>query len=269
MIFSPIEREVIFLKAIEELIDSMVNYEVLSITGVSPHSEIRFKSTTHQKYFNIILVDFLSCSDKKVIGEQLSYLSALTTICQTPCFDKNGSINGLSVATKEFIDWLEQEVQVETWLPSIDKNMALLIKRIEFLKICGNISKHNFSRLSGTANDMLGVLKRNQVNIDLKEALVVLDDFYEKFHFDILSYHASTICEFLNNIRWGIYEYLRPEFHRSFVWKGGSPPSYEFTYPNDVKTDFAKHCYWDLMNEVRSVPYVPRFQVTRWLKLNY
>jgi hypothetical protein len=34
-----------------------------------------------------------------------------------------------------------------------------------------------------------------------------LDDFYERFHKDILNYHSSTIAEFLNNIRWGIYEY--------------------------------------------------------------
>src|SRR5215218_1142153 len=44
------------------------------------------------------------------------------------------------------------------------------------------------------------------------DALLALADFYEKFHTDILNYHASTIAEFLNNIRWGIYEYLQPEF---------------------------------------------------------
>jgi len=203
-LFSRTEREVIFLKAIWELIDSMVNYEVLKLAGVSPDAEVRFNSTTHQKYFNIILVDFLSCSDEKVIGERQSYLGALTTICQKPCFNEKQSIRGLTVATKEFVDWLEQEVQVETLLPSIDTNVALSIKRIEFSKICGNVSKHNLSRLSVTANEVLRILKRNRINIGLKEALLVLDDFYEKFHFDVFTYHGSTLCEFLNNIRWGI-----------------------------------------------------------------
>ncbi len=77
MAYSEIEKEIIFLKAVQELIDEMVNYEVLDLIGEDPDSEIRFKSPTHQRFFNIILVDFLSLSDKKVVGEQLSYLEAV------------------------------------------------------------------------------------------------------------------------------------------------------------------------------------------------
>lgn len=57
------------------------------------------------------------------------------------------------------------------------------------------------------------------------EAALALEDFYRWFHDDILNYHASTIAEFLNNIRWGIYEYLQPEFQRSIVWESREPPS--------------------------------------------
>jgi hypothetical protein len=260
--FAPIEKEVIFLKAINELINAMVNYEVMDFAG----SSVVFKSMTHQKYFNIILVDFLSRSDKRVIGEEQSYLEAITAICKTPNFNENGSSNNLALATKGFVEWLEQEIQVETWLPTVNTNLFLLIKRVEFIKICGNISKHNFSRLSITANDLLGILARNQVTIELKDALLILNDFYEKFHFDVLSNHASTICEFLNNIRWGIHEYLKPEFGRSIVYEGGSPPSYRYIYPKDVTNAFAKNCYWDLMNDVLGTPYVPRFQVPDWIK---
>jgi hypothetical protein len=49
MIFSQIEKEVIFLKAVYELINAMVNYEVMDLVGAS----VVFKSITHQKYFNI------------------------------------------------------------------------------------------------------------------------------------------------------------------------------------------------------------------------
>src|SRR5689334_22021776 len=103
----------------------MVNYEVMDLAG----SSIIFKSTTHQKYFNIILVDLLSNSDEKVIGEQRSYLSAITTICQKPNFNENGSITSLSAVAKEFTDWLEEEIQVKTWLPSIQTEVILSIKR--------------------------------------------------------------------------------------------------------------------------------------------
>src|SRR3989338_6454103 len=111
------EKEVIFLKAINELIDSMVNNEIFVILGDNPHCEVRFKSTTHQKYFNIILSDFLSRSDKKVLGEQQSYLSAAKEICQSPNFDKNNSIKNLDISVQEFVDWLNHEIQVKIWLP--------------------------------------------------------------------------------------------------------------------------------------------------------
>mgnify|MGYP001576243889 FL=1 len=75
------EIEVIFLKAIKELIDAMVNYEVIELLGDNPHSEIRFRSSTHQKYFNIILLDFLSLSDEKILGKKLLYPYALQSIC--------------------------------------------------------------------------------------------------------------------------------------------------------------------------------------------
>jgi hypothetical protein len=61
------------------------------------------------------------------------------------------------------------------------------------------------------------ILSRSNVSVDLDEAMLALEDFYRWFHDDILNYHASAIAEFLNNIRWGIYEYLQPEFHRSIV----------------------------------------------------
>lgn len=269
MNFSKIEKEVIFLKAVKELIDSMVNYEVMNLGGSDPDSEIRFSSITHQKYFNIILVDFLSRSDRKVIGEEQSYLGAIQSICESPNFNENNSINSLKSATEEFISWLEQEVQVSVWLPSVETDTLLSIKRIEFLKICGNISKHNFSRLSGTAKELMNILKRNHIEIDLERTLLVLDEFYERFHSDILNYHGSTIAEFLNNIRWGIYEYLQPEFSRSIIWEDQDSPLYRYTYPKGVINEFAKNCYWDLMNEVRTAPYMRRFKVTRWLKLRY
>jgi hypothetical protein len=106
-------KEVIFLKAITELIDDMVNHEIFTLFHNDPESELRFKSMTHQKYFNIILLDFLSCSDKKVLGEQSSYLGSLQNICNSPNFNQNNSINSLMKSTKEFIGWLKKEVLVK------------------------------------------------------------------------------------------------------------------------------------------------------------
>ena len=269
MKYSGVEQEVIILKAVEELIDSMVNFELMDLLGNDPDSNILFKSPTHQRFFNIILVDFLSRTDPSGPIEQTSYLGGLSKIVENPYFNENNSVHNLKVATQEFKDWLEQEVEVDVWLPSIDTDTKLKISRFDFLKMTGNISKHNYLRAIGVANDLKDILLKSGITVDIKEALLALAEFYERFHTDILNYHSSTIAEFLNNIRWGIYDYLQPEFKKSIVWEGGSPPKYHYTYPKGIQSEFAKACYWELMNEVRREPYMRRFKVTKWLKLRY
>ena len=118
--------------------------------------------------------------------------------------------------------------------------------------------------------ELIDIFKRNEITLKNENALLILDEFYEWFHKDIFTYHSSAIAEFLNNIRWGIYEYLQPEFQQSIVFENDEHlRRYHYTYPNDVNNSFAKSCYWDLMNEVRSEPYMNKFQVTRYLKMRY
>lgn len=270
MPFNDTEKEVVFLKATTELIDNMVNFEVLKLIGTEPDSEICFNSSTHQKFFNIILVDFLSKSDNRISGESSLYLMALQDICISPNFNQSNTVDKLKQATQEFTDWLEKEVLVEkVWLPSINLEISLNIKRIEFIKICGNISKHNFTRLGAASRELKAIFQRNSHTLSDENALLIFSEFYEWFHVNIFSYHSSAIAEFLNNIRWGIYEYLQPEFHSSIVYEKKDLYCYQYTYPTAVSNSLAKSCYWDLMNEVRSKPYMHKFQVTRYLKMRY
>ncbi|MBM3713674.1 MAG: hypothetical protein FJW56_09635 [Actinobacteria bacterium] len=92
MKFTDIEIEIIYLKAVIELIDYVVNYEVVSIYKSIEGAQAIFRTMTHQKYFNIILVDFLSKSDKKITGNAKSYLKALSDISENPKFDVNNSV---------------------------------------------------------------------------------------------------------------------------------------------------------------------------------
>lgn len=269
MTLSDIEEEVILLKAIKEFIDSMVNFEVLDLLGNDPDCNILFKSITHQRFFNIILVDFLSRTDKKAFIKQTSYLGALKKISKNPNFDVDNSVTSLGEAAHEFVDWLEKKVEVHARLPSIDTETTLKLSRKTFLKMCGDISKHNFLRAIGVAEELREVLSESGISIELDDALSALPDFYEIFHTDIFNYHASTIAQFLNDIRWGIYEYLQPEYQRSIVRDSSNPLIYRYTYPKGVTAKFAQWCYWEIMNEVRTHPYVRRFQVTKYLKLRY
>jgi hypothetical protein len=264
-----IEQEIVILKAVNELIDSMVNFEILSLLGDDPNSEIVFRTPTNQKYFNIILVDFLSCTDDKGPIEKTSFLAGLSKIANSPYFNENDSIRYLKIAVFEFKDWLEQEVEIDIWLPSIDLDTRVKITRFDFLKMTGDISKHNFLRAQkGSAKDLQKILSQNGKTVDDNEALLALADFYERFH-TVLNYHSSTIAEFLNNIRWGIYDYLQPQFNKSIVRE--EPPSlkYRYTYPKGIQSEFVKSCYWELMNEVKTKPFIRRFKVNKWLKLRY
>ncbi len=271
MTYNDTEREVIFLKAAKELIDEMVNFEIGYIIGSDPHSQFQFSSMTHQKYFNIILVDFLSCSDKNVLGEQSTYLVALKSVCDSPIFEQNNSIDNLKKHVNEFSEWLSMEIVADKlWLPSIDLKIDLSIKRVEFIKICGNISKHNFSRLSGVVRELKTIFKRNDITLDDDQALVIIEEFYQWFHVDIFSYHSSAIAEFLNNIGWGIYEYLQPEYQQSIVYESSDGVTkHHYTYPDDIKTNFAKHCYRELMGDIKTKPYMKYFHVTKYLKMRY
>lgn len=270
MNFSDYEQEVINLKAINECIDSMINLEVFELLGSDPESQILFPTSTHQKYFNIILVDFLSNIDKDLAGESQSCLDILKKISHSPRLGDGNSVKQLRISVDILDKWLHREIREKVWLPSIDKQIILKILRIEFLMICGNISKHHFARLTKkTSRDLIAIFRRSGLEITKEESLILYDDFFEWFHINIFNYHSSAIAEMVNNIRWGIQKYLLPEFNNSINYSLKDPLKYEYQVPKEVFTDFGKSCYWELMNEVRSKPNVRKFEVTKTLKLRY
>jgi hypothetical protein len=268
------EKEILVLKATLEPINSMINYAMLDLHHSDPNSSISFKTEVHQKYFNILLVDFLRSKIYK-IGENC--VKSLKTILITPQY--NQKIESLKKAIDDFDDWLEQEVEFEKdgetrklWFPTIDCNISLKIKRKEFIEICGNISKHNPLAINRQAELIQKIFENNNVAIELTQALLVIEEFYEQFHNDLLSYHRSVIAEFLNNIRWGIYEYLQPLYKLSVkpYWDERFRMNlYRYDYPEDIKNSYIQKIFWDLMNDVCSKPYMPKFVVTKYLKMRY
>ncbi len=262
---SDAEVEVVCLIAVVEFIDAMVNCEIFKVLGQDPDSEIGFHTSTHKKLFYILLVDFLSKTDQRASVPADTYLCHLRRIVASPTFGDGDSITALTTAVTDFKNWLEHEPEI----PSINTQAILKLSRWDMLRICGDISKHSFLKSGGIATRLRELLSANNVSVTQDEALLGLSDFYEQFHTDVLHYHSSTIAEFLNNIRWGIHEYLQPQFQRSFVKEPDDPRKYHYTYHPDVTGAFAKTCYWDLMNTVRAGPIMPRFQVSAYLKAHY
>jgi len=248
----------------------MVNFEILQLSEGKGGSQAIFRTAVHQRLFNIILVDFLSKPGREFAGKRNSCLDAVDDVCETPLFNQGNSVKSLRRAVKTFKRWLERGIKVKkVWLPSINLEATVSIQRQQFIKICGDISKHNFSRLSRRVEDLKKVLSSSGVQITDEDGLLVIEDFYEKFHTDLFTYHGSHIVELLNDIRWGIHEYLQPEFRHSIKYDESNPPMYSYTYPTGVDTKFAKNCYWALMNEVRAKPYVKQFKTYSVLKKRY
>jgi hypothetical protein len=57
---TPLENEVATLKAVLDMVNDMVNHETMTFHLNGSDSSIVFKTMTHEKFFNIILVDLLS-----------------------------------------------------------------------------------------------------------------------------------------------------------------------------------------------------------------
>lgn len=259
-----IESEVTVLLATYELIDSIANKALLDL-GSGCKTEVRFKSDIHARFFNLALVDLLSLTDKDGPVPQRTYLQALGEIAANPSFG-TASVQGLSTAITVFRTWLLTEITVKgMWLPSINLGLDLKIQRIDAVKIAGNICKHNVLKSVRTLRSFQTILASNNVEVDLKHALQTMDELYEWLHTDKFIALGNAIVEFINNIRWGIHDYLQPEYQRSRVTHSDGI-GYHYTYPDDVKDELAQSNYWALMNKVRSQPYLQRFEVPEFWK---
>lgn len=280
--YTDLEREVIVLKAVTDLIDDMVNYEIFEQIRSTRDMNLNFRSMTHKRLFNVLLVDLLSkpmnddfglaAFSQNAQGSAGTFLYYLRLICASPSLYDTDAAPSAALAdpVEIFATWLDAECQVEkVWLPSINIETTIRVPRIQFIKFCGDFAKHSFPRMSINAVRLKRILAKNGHRISIEQAYMAMPDFYQWFHADIFGYHSSAIAEFLNNIRLGIFEYLTPEFSRSYKKPDASSIAYEFDIPDGCNSDLARSMYWELMNWARSAPYMPRFEVTEYLKMRY
>jgi hypothetical protein len=260
------------------MIDAMVNLEMFEKQPPPTGSNVMFKTMTHKRMFNVLLGDFLSqpvdgafdlrATQSKDKSHRNTYLAYLLDVCDEPRLNSDSAM--LREPVQTFADWLDSDcVFPNLWLASISEKLDLRVKRIAFLKMCGDIAKHNFSRLRQNVKRIMEILAANSLEVDEAKAFLVLPDFYENFHHNVFAYHASTIAEMLNNIRWGIFHYLEHEYARSFERLPHHDLAYKFNYPAGCSLPLAKEIYWDLMNQVRRQPYFPVFVTTDSLKKHF
>jgi hypothetical protein len=137
------------------------------------------------------------------------------------------------------------------------------MSRLDLLALCGDLSRRDILRSLGVAEELRQMLAEGGRRVGTQDALLVLDDFYQRFHPLALDAHIGAIAEHLNNIRWGIHTYLQPEYRRSLVWEAKNYPNYRYVPPEGVTRGFAEQCFWELMEGVREPPRMRRFVVAK------
>jgi hypothetical protein len=271
---TPLENEVATLKAVLDMVNDMVNHETMTFHLNGSDSSIVFKTMTHEKFFNIILVDLLS-KPTEFFTDNKDYIERLIDICENPLMDnpcRNNDIQILKDAVSAFAAWLSKTVVIEKgWFPSLELQIDLSIQRKEFIAMCGNLCKHNFTQTTRQAKKLQTILEGNKQSFSIDKCLIALEDFQVQFG-SVFLYHASTIAEFLNDIRWGIYTYGFAERSRcveSWYDEEMHLNRDGYRYPAGIDSDLGKACYWELMNDVMRPPYIQKFEVSRYLKDRY
>ena len=265
--YNTFEKEALLLYAASLLTDELAN-RALVIPPLRPDGPARFANFCAGRLFFIWLVDFLSPSDEKVFGEKNPYLRGLCEINQSNHFNNQTGADNLSSACDDFRTWLEAEITIEGWYwsASLDLEHDLKIKRFDLITLYANIQKHNFSRLGGAAERLRKILDKNGHPVRHKDALLALGDLESQMDegFGIVDYYASTLIEFVVNIRWAIQDYLEPFYLN--CKKSGSDGGYVYNVPSAISDDFAETCFWNLMNTVLKKPIIQKFQTPSELK---
>ena len=142
----------------------------------------------------------------------------------------------------------------------------------DFCNNAGNIAKHNLARLSTNVLHLRKLLETAGHTVSEQDAYLAVENFFEWFFNDIFIYHSSQIAEFLNNIRWAIFEYLQPEYRRSWHLTDKATPDlqrYGYHFPSEINEPVARAMYWNVMNRVRAKPWIHRFVVSDSFKRRY
>lgn len=284
MTFTELEQEAIVLNAVMGMVDDMVNHAIFCLPGdTRGNTNLLPQTAATLRQFAVLLRDFLSPVTGKGKGPMPfglpkpppggkatdnTTLFYLARVCEHPLIGTD--VYFLGKLVHNFTEWLETYAFVpKVWLSNIEVEVDLTIKRIDFIRMGGDIGKHNFLRLGGQATKLRKILEENGVCINESQAYAALPDCWDWFHTHLFAYHASTLAEFLNNIRYAIWLYAKPVAESRYRVIGKIDDyldSYTYDRPAEIGNEFAWAQYYDLLNSTRRRPNFPRFSVSQSLK---
>jgi hypothetical protein len=263
------EQETIGLCIALEAIDDIVNHALLDVrdSSVPGEASVYFKELVHQEMFLVRLLDFSKeCGTKSVTGVAGSCLDVLQAACSTQSFNVRDSVAGLAVAVTALQDWLGTTRSLRIWMPTLGIDAQLSVPRSQLLFILGNHVKHNLARLTGVSKELSELLATHGYAVKPEQVPLTLNEIRESLQGYYFGYYCTWLAELVNNVRWGIYDYLRPTFSTAFTRIPGDDVGYEYRFPSVISDTVAREWFWRLMNHVRVAPIVKRFVGSRDLK---
>jgi len=262
MDLNSIERETIGLCISLEALNDIVNHALLDVRESSRNrgeSEVYFKDFVHRSLFVIRFLDFAKeVGDSKLTGVSGSCIDVLKEACRSKNYDIHDGVKELELPLEELQKWLDFKAPIKLWLPTLNIEAEIEISRMEFLKISGNYSKHNISRLTGVSKQIHQVLSEHNYDVPIELIPLALEDFREHLDENYFIYYGTWMSQLLNDVRWGIQRYLEPTYISCYK-QGTDRFSYKYEYPDKLKNEIAKQWFWRLMNHNRAAPYVKRF----------
>jgi len=264
------EKEAIGLCISLEAVGDIANLALVELRDVSMYPgevEVYFRTHIHQELFIIRLLDFVKESgDPQLTGVSGSCLKVLQSACDSCSFNQENSVGALRESVKELDDWLNYKTPIKLWLPTLDIKADIEVSRLDFIAISGNHFKHNLSRLTRVSGDIHSILETNGYSVSREQIPLTLDDFREHLQENYFIYYGTWLTELLNNIRWGLQNYLQPTFATSYT--KGSPEDirYSYEYPAEIEQEVPRQWFWRLMNNIRTGPYLKKFSGAHYLK---
>jgi hypothetical protein len=173
MAMNDIEREAIILNSAWEMIDGMVNWAMFVRNDRTEPTNLMFETRQHSRLFITLLGDFLSDirafkGDPVPLGlksapsnarpSDLTFIFHLRQVCADPKL--GADVTNLSAVIEAFADWLEGDlVATGVNLHAIDVVADLRVARYRYIKMCGDIAKHNLARLATNVSHLRKLLE--------------------------------------------------------------------------------------------------------------
>lgn len=270
MSYDTAEIEVIGLCISLEAVGDMVNHALFELRDVSMYPgevEVFFHTQIHQELFIIRLLDFVKeVGDSRLTGVSGSCLKVLQSVCDSCSFNQDNSIKSLKNLVLELNEWLNYKTPIKLWLPTLDIEADIEVSRLDLIAISGNHCKHNLSRLTTVSRQIYSILNGNGYSVSLEQIPLALDDFREHLQNNYFIYYGTYLGEMLNNIRWGIQNYLHPTYKASYKKDDQNDIRYRYQYPAKITQEIPRQWFWRLMNHIRTGPSFKEFTCAHYLK---